>query len=1315
MMIKIFGVSVWIHSIFILILGVLLLFHLTKVDVKEPYLAATGSGSAGSGSAGSGSAGSGKSVAYNLTNCVPGSTNTLGSGLVLNDYAIGTYSVNDCPILNIQMNTLKEQAQAYLASFQSTSLQDVQAHLCSLNISYLQTGCNATNSTLTSGSQLINSSLGSYLGSSTSGPLFTPDNIITGTMPLNVNQIVTSAPVPATLRVGSQIYLGQYPTNFIGEFLITNITTGSAASVITTYSTNTKGAMTNAPIFWSTPLGRSNTPVLRSASRQTVNAEIYNQHRYIYLQDKDLHFPTGIYVGSPLYIANCSTTVGPYVAAADPKVDRILIGQYASSGGRPLAADGTFAEPDLLNAFIYSPIFPRPIVLAIKEVFYAGLNGLTASSACAKIGASVATPAQFTVAQANGLQSRSGLAYCWGNKPPQASSIGAYAFNSQSYNDKVGVPYVAGNDVSCRLGTFSYNGDCFLCPAGHYCPAGATNPSQCPINTYNSTAGMSSLSACIMCPAGRVCPVATDVPIPCPAGFYCEAGKLLAACPAGKYNSNTGGTSLANCLDCPAGSYCPVGPPSNYGCSLPYSGASTKVTCPPGATCPVNSTNYQLCPVGTYKSTTGGGSIVYCTPCNPGTYSLPGATSLTQCISCPAGSYCPGGADKTACPAGTYNAATGATSLTQCNLCPAGTYNVSTGSISNTACIYCPDGSYSTAIGATSSTTCSLCPVGTYSVPIISSTYNPTYTNSWGTFVNYTITVTDITRDTSKCNQCPVGTYSAATGATSSTTCSACPAGSYSAAASSACTSCPAGSYSTATGATSSTTCTTCAPGTYSIATGGTSATSCIICPIGKYCPTRDASPVECPAGTYNAATGATTCSPCPANTYSTAAAATSSTTCQPCPAGTRSAPGAFTCTICPAGYYMESGTCTVCPVGYYCLGISEKVACPAGTYNTATGTMSSASCIACAPGTYSSTPGTSSSTTCTACAPGTYSTATGASSSTTCTACAPGTYSTATGASSSATCAYCSAGTYSSTPGASSPATCITCAPGTYSTTPGTTSCTACTPGTYSTATGATSSATCAYCPAGTYSSTSGATSSATCLLCPAGSYSDNIGRAACTACAPGTYSTATGASSSTTCTACAPGTYNSSSGATSSATCSACGPGTYSAAGAGTCTYCPINTYSTATGATSSTTCSSSCPPGYYCPININIATPCPAGTYNSLSNQKTATACLACTTLNPTTTQDTPYCPPASMTNQNKCPVHYVCAQNGAWAVACLNPSNPANPTVLSFCANNAKFGWGIAGINAIGSIPNAYFSWPYTSATVAYIQTPTLPLI
>ena len=285
--------------------------------------------------------------------------------------------------------------------------------------------------------------------------------------------------------------------------------------------------------------------------------------------------------------------------------------------------------------------------------------------------------------------------------------------------------------------------------------------------------------------------------------------------------------------------------------------------------------------------------------------------------------------------------------------------------------------------------------------------------------------------------------------------------------------------------------------------------------------------------------------------------------------------------------------------------------------------------------------------------------------------------------------------------------------------------------------------SATCSTsCPAGGY-----CPNTTTAIRCPAGTYNSLTGQTAATACTPcaaGTYSSTLRASSATTCINCTPGNYCPNAGTTSQAPCAA---GYYCSTDTLTRTACPAGTYSASSGATDISTCvacpaatptsfpaSTSqsscfyCPPGKYCTSSTST-TNCPAGTYNSLPGQTSSTACLPCTVklwnrniAGGPIYDDGVYCPPGSTTNQNVCPPKYLCPANGAWAIACVNPSSTnrtvVNPLVGCVTSNDAGNYIGENGeYNAVNSLPMHVFAPPYNTGSppVVYLQTPTLPAI
>ena len=91
-----------------------------------------------------------------------------------------------------------------------------------------------------------------------------------------------------------------------------------------------------------------------------------------------------------------------------------------------------------------------------------------------------------------------------------------------------------------------------------------------------------------------------------------------------------------------------------------------------------------------------------CVPCPASFFCSSGAP-----VVCPAGSYCPvNSANATACPAGTYSAAIGASSSAMCTPCAAASFSTLPGANSSATCKACPVGSFTLAVGASSVTSC---------------------------------------------------------------------------------------------------------------------------------------------------------------------------------------------------------------------------------------------------------------------------------------------------------------------------------------------------------------------------------------------------------------------------------------------------------------------------------------------------------------------------------------------------------------------------------------------------------------------------------
>jgi hypothetical protein len=126
------------------------------------------------------------------------------------------------------------------------------------------------------------------------------------------------------------------------------------------------------------------------------------------------------------------------------------------------------------------------------------------------------------------------------------------------------------------------------CPAGYYCPTGATAPVVCPLGSY-CPLGSASATACTT--AGSYCPAGSSAQRPCPGGSYCSSVSAIVQCPAGTY-CTAGSTAASNQLTCSSiGAYCAAG-------------SSAQGTCPKGSYCP-NAATQNFCPKGMFCASVG--------------------------------------------------------------------------------------------------------------------------------------------------------------------------------------------------------------------------------------------------------------------------------------------------------------------------------------------------------------------------------------------------------------------------------------------------------------------------------------------------------------------------------------------------------------------------------------------------------------------------------------------------------------------------------------------------------------------------------------
>lgn len=223
---------------------------------------------------------------------------------------------------------------------------------------------------------------------------------------------------------------------------------------------------------------------------------------------------------------------------------------------------------------------------------------------------------------------------------------------------------------------------CYECPPGFYCPnKGTINPIPMPAGCYSPNSGNF-----FNCPStsvpGYYCPKGSINQIICPIGTYCDTMSMSSPkiCPLGTYNSNTGSTSINDCLSCPVGKYCPIGTLFPISCPAEYyckSGSVNLTACPPGFYCPYSTTILNECPPGFYCPESSSTPF----PCPIGSYCPKGSSSGIPCrggYECPFGSF-----SEIICQKNTFSLP----SSGSCTQCPFGQFTLKEGAIE---CDECP-------------------------------------------------------------------------------------------------------------------------------------------------------------------------------------------------------------------------------------------------------------------------------------------------------------------------------------------------------------------------------------------------------------------------------------------------------------------------------------------------------------------------------------------------------------------------------------------------------------------------------------------------
>jgi hypothetical protein len=173
-----------------------------------------------------------------------------------------------------------------------------------------------------------------------------------------------------------------------------------------------------------------------------------------------------------------------------------------------------------------------------------------------------------------------------------------------------------GNPSTYYILLITNEGRVFDCPAGSFCPSGATVSSPCPKGSFS---GQSNQPSCQTCPSGSYCPsMGMTAPVTCPAGNYCPVAGLsvFTACTSGRFQSNAGASSCDSICD--SGSFATVG-------------ASTCTVCAPGSYQPTSGASVCLStPAGSFSAGTANTGFAACAA---GAFSLGSAGTMCVCLS----------------------------------------------------------------------------------------------------------------------------------------------------------------------------------------------------------------------------------------------------------------------------------------------------------------------------------------------------------------------------------------------------------------------------------------------------------------------------------------------------------------------------------------------------------------------------------------------------------------------------------------------------------------------------------------------------------
>lgn len=201
-------------------------------------------------------------------------------------------------------------------------------------------------------------------------------------------------------------------------------------------------------------------------------------------------------------------------------------------------------------------------------------------------------------------------------------------------------------DCTCEPGAFRSNAstwECSACEPGSFCPGGEAPPEACPDPNMSSPPGSVALAACACEPGFYDDPPGANCSV-CPENFYCPGGAAQTPCPANS-GALAGAGAESDCL-----------------CPLPLANG-TCVPCPPGVCCD----GAPVAHAGSACVVAGALPTLPCALCEC-LAGFVGDASGHNCSACPANSYCAGGTAEQACPAN-YGAPEGSDAAGDCE-CP---------------------------------------------------------------------------------------------------------------------------------------------------------------------------------------------------------------------------------------------------------------------------------------------------------------------------------------------------------------------------------------------------------------------------------------------------------------------------------------------------------------------------------------------------------------------------------------------------------------------------------------------------------------------